>query len=112
MPRFRYEFATSLKPALSNLGIERAFDNRADFSGISDAPLYISDVIQKTYINVEEEGAEAAGVTSIIVGLMSAPRPAERKIMTLDRPFIYAIVDNRTGAILFAGRVTEPLQGE
>lgn len=112
MPRFRYEFATSLKPALSNLGIEKAFDNRADFSGISDAPLYISDVIQKTYINVEEEGAEAAGVTSIYVGLMSAPRPAERKIMTLDRPFIYAIVDNSTGAVLFAGRVTEPLQGE
>lgn len=112
MPRFRYEFTTSLKPALYNLGIKRAFDNRADFSGISDAPLYISEVIQKTYINVEEEGAEAAGVTSIMVGLMSAPRPAERKIMTLDRPFIYAIVDNRTGAVLFAGRVTEPLRGE
>ena len=43
---------------------------------------------------------------------MDSIAPAERKIMTLDRPFIYAIVDNRTGAVLFAGRVTEPLQGE
>ena len=112
MPRFRFSFSTSLKPVLSSMGIERAFDNRADFGGISDMPLYLSDVLQKTYISVDEEGAEAAAATGIRTGAMSMPKPAERKTMILDRPFMYAIIDNATGEVMFAGRVTEPYIGE
>ena len=108
MPRFRFNFSTGLKPILYNMGIERAFDNRADFGGISETPLCISEVLQKTYICVDEEGAEAAAATGIFVGTMAMPRPLEHKTMILDRPFMFTIMDNFTNSVLFAGRVTEP----
>lgn len=108
MPRFRFNFSTGLKPILYNMGIERAFDNRADFGGISETPLCISEVLQKTYICVDEEGAEAAAATGILVGTMAMPKPLEHKTMTLDRPFMFTIIDNFSNSVLFAGRVTEP----
>ncbi len=109
MPRFRTEFGTSLKPMLIAMGINEAFTQDADFSGISKSPLLIDDVIQKSYISVDEDGAEAAAVTAVQMRLGALPRE-ELKELPLDRPFIYAIKSNRTGEILFIGKVGNPLE--
>lgn len=108
MPKFKNEFDTSLKTTLQSMGIENAFTDDADFSGISKTPVRIDDVIQKTYIAVDEQGAEAAAVTAVQMVAMSAMRPQERKTMIIDRPFIYTITDNRSGEILFIGKVGNP----
>ena len=107
LPKFRSEYDTSLKDALHGMGLEMPFDERAQFGGISKRPLYIEDVIQKTFISVDEEGTEAAAVTSVTIGMMSA-RPQQKITMTLDRPFLYAIRDKKTDTILFIGKVGNP----
>ncbi len=109
MPRFRTEFGTSLKPMLNAMGIDDAFTADADFSKISKTPLLINDVIQKSYISVDEDGAEAAAVTAVQMRAAGLPRE-ELKFLTLDRPFIYAIKSNATGEILFIGKVGNPKQ--
>lgn len=107
LPKFTTDFSVSLKPILANLGISRAFGGKAQFGGISDEPLYISDVIQKTYINVNEKGTEAAAVTVAVTGLLST-RPPKVEIITFDRPFIYAIIKDNGNHVLFAGKVGNP----
>ena len=107
LPKFTTDFSVSLKPILANLGISRAFGSNAQFDGISDEPLYISDVIQKTYINVNEKGTEAAAVTVAVTGLLSM-RPPKVEIITFDRPFIYAIIKDNGNHVLFAGKVGNP----
>ena len=89
------------------MGITDAFSDKANFSGISKDPLRIDNVIQKTFIEVNEKGAEAAAATAIMLVGMSA-RPMENKSLTLDRPFFYAITDNISGEILFVGKVGNP----
>jgi serpin B len=106
LPKFKTEFSGSLKPTLTALGIKRAFGGKAEFGGISDKALYISDVVQKTYINVDEKGTEAAAVTMGKVGLLSM-RPSKIEIITFDRPFIYAII-NHNNDVLFIGKVGNP----
>lgn len=108
LPKFKSEFSTSLRPSLEAMGMKRAFGTGAQFDGITDAPLYIDDVFQKTYISVDELGAEAAAVTVVVGALMAAPRPTEKRELKLDRPFIYAIADRSTGTILFIGKVGNP----
>jgi serine protease inhibitor len=108
MPKYRLEYETVMNPALIALGMERAFQpGRADFTGMSPAgaDLYISNVKQKTYMDVNEEGTEAAAVTSVEVRVVSAPL---RPRVVVDRPFIVAIRERLTGAILFIGRVGDP----
>lgn len=107
LPKFRSEYGTSLKNTLCNMGMEMPFGKEAQFGGISDIPLYIKDVFQKTFISVDEEGAEAAAVTSVTIGMMSM-RPQQKITMKLDRPFIYAIRDKKTDRILFIGKVGNP----
>lgn len=107
LPKFRTEFSRSLKPILEELGIKRAFGNRAQFNGISDDPLFISDIIQKTYIDVNEKGTEAAAVTAMFVGALSM-RPPQIEVITFDRPFIYAIVKEDNNEVIFAGKVGNP----
>ena len=109
MPKFKSEYGTSLKPMLESIGIKRAFTSRAEFDGISKRPLLIDDVIQKSYIAVDETGAEAAAVTAVQMALTGL-RPQERKSLTLNRPFIYAITHNQTGEILFIGKVGNPVK--
>ena len=108
MPRFKSEFSTSLKEPLKTMGAERAFGDNAQFDGISDTPLFIDNVIQKTYISVDEKGAEAAAVTAISMALTSMPRPVEKKVMNLNRPFLYIITDYAAEKILFIGKVGNP----
>lgn len=108
MPRFKYEFGTSLKTTLQAMGMEEPFTDDARFGGISKTPVYIDDVVQKTYIAVDEEGAEAAAITYVELYGLSMVRPQEPKTMIMDRPFIYTIRDRRSGDILFMGKVGNP----
>lgn len=109
LPKFTTDFSVSLKPILANLGITGAFGSKAQFGGISDEALFISDVVQKTYINVNEKGTEAAAVTVAVAGALSM-RPPKTEVITFDRPFIYAIVKDNGNHVLFAGKVGNPIK--
>lgn len=104
LPRFRLEYARSLNDDLVALGMGVAFDpERADFSRIADVRperLYLTRVEQKTFVEVNEEGTEAAAATSVGVGVTSAPPVVE---MTVDRPFVFVIRERLSGTILFLG---------
>lgn len=111
MPRYRIEWADVLNTPLASLGMRRAFDsNLADFYGIADvrpARLFISEVKQKTFVDVNEEGTEAAAATSVAIGISSAPVVP---VVIVDRPFVVAIRERLTGSILFLGKITSPQQ--
>ena len=109
LPKFTTEFGSSLKDVLEQQGITRAFSHGAELKGISDAPLCVDDIIQKTYVNVDEEGTEAAAVTAITVRL-TAMRPEKSVAMKLDRPFVYAIINNENNEVLFMGKVGNPIK--
>jgi serine protease inhibitor len=111
LPRFKFEYESSLNDALKALGMEIAFDDTAaDFSAMRPTPprLYIAEVKHKTFVEVNEKGTEAAAATSVEIKAESAPMDWFN--MTVDRPFFFSIVDNNTNSILFMGSVTEPLQ--
>jgi serine protease inhibitor len=105
LPRFEFEFGRSLKEDLKAIGLEEAFTDQADFSGISDIDLLISDVIHKTYIKVNEQGTEAAAVTAVTMDLTSV---GPGSILRFDRPFLFTITENTSKAIIFAGKVSQP----
>lgn len=108
LPRFTVEDRHGLRPVLEQLGMVRAFDPRqADFSPMTRArdDVHISSVVQKTFIQVNETGTEAAAVTAITVGVTSLP---SHTIVRVDRPFLFAIQDDATGTILFVGRIARP----
>jgi len=110
VPKFRYEYAEKqMKSILSAMGMSVAFDpDNADFSGInSDGGLYISDVKHKTFIETNEEGTEAAAITSVEVGTTSVGID-EPVHMNIDRPFVYFIQEKSSGTILFIGTVMNP----
>jgi serine protease inhibitor len=102
IPRFTMEDERTLNAALSALGMPLAFDpHQADFTRINpDGGLYISGVRHKTWIKVDEEGAEAAAATSVEIGIVSMP-----PTLRADKPFLFVIHEQNTGAILFIGRV-------
>lgn len=88
-----------------------AFSDRADFSGMTAGgrkDLMIQDVIHEAFIAVDEDGTEAAAATAVVMGLTSAPLVTAQ--LTVDRPFLFAIRDDATGAALFMGRVLDPTQ--
>ena len=102
LPRFKLEYEVKLNDTLKALGMEVAFGGGADFSGMGPS-LFISEVRHKTFVEVNEEGTEAAAVT-VVVGVESVP-PS----FIVDRPFFFAIHDDRTKTILFMGVVFEPM---
>ena len=107
LPRFKTEYDITLNKALSALGMGEAFTNRANFSGMGNN-LAISEVKHKTFVEVNEEGTEAAATTSVgITQISAAMEPAPFK-MIVNRPFFYAIRDNKTGSLLFMGSIVEP----
>jgi serine protease inhibitor len=109
LPRFKVEYEVSLNNPLKALGMEIAFDRgRADFSGMRPIPpnLFISNVKHKTFVEVNEEGTEAAAATSVEIGVTSVPPPP--KSFIVDRPFFFAIRDNQTGTVLFMGAIIDP----
>lgn len=107
MPKFKVESEIDLKSVLASLGMTDAFDTNADFSGMDGKKdLYVSDVLHKAYVNVDENGTEAAAATGVVVGLMAVP--AQVLNVTIDHPFLFFLIDPQTQAILFMGRVTNP----
>lgn len=108
MPKFSYESnSISIKNMLSNMGMPIAFSDLADFSGMDGSHnLFISDVLHKAFVSVDEAGTEAAAATAVIVSLTSAPSPPIE--FNINRPFIFLIRDMKTGAILFMGRIVNP----
>jgi len=112
LPRFRLEAAFDLIPALRRLGVVVAFGGDADFGGITDAAqLRIGAVVHKAYIDVDEQGTEAAAATAIVIRAAAAMRPPPSVTMVVDRPFLFAIVDTATSLPLFLGQVSHPAAG-
>jgi serine protease inhibitor len=110
IPRFKLDYDRTLNDALKALGMEAAFsESRADFSGISDGQkLFISEVKHKAIVEVNEEGTEAAAATSVGISVTSAMPTQQPFRFIADRPFLMAIRNQQTGAILFLGAVMEP----
>jgi serine protease inhibitor len=104
LPRFKLEYEIEMKDILSTMGMEIAFDpSRANFTGInSNGGLFITEVKHKSFVEVNEEGTEAAAATSVGVGLTSVP-----ETMRVDRPFLFIIHERHSGAVLFIGQVTD-----
>ena len=116
IPRFKFTLgAINLREPLAKLGLSLPFDRTAaDFSGINglrppdfDA-LYVSAVFQKAFVEVNEEGTEAAAATGAVLGLAMAPAPRQAVEFRADHPFVFAIRDRKSGEILFIGRVVDP----
>jgi len=110
LPRFKLTSDFSLATVLAAMGMPLAFDaNRADFTGItSQEPLYISAVLHKAFVDVNEEGTEAAAATGVVMAARAVMLPTEPPLFRADHPFLFLIVDNRTRSILFLGRVVNP----
>lgn len=110
MPRFKFSWELKLNEVLKQMGMKQAFmADVANFIGISGGrDLFIGYVIHKTYIDVNENGTEAAAVTAVGMFTTSAGGPDLRKHFTVNRPFLFAITEKTTGAILFIGEVTNP----
>jgi serpin B len=108
LPRFKIESQfDSMSKTLAALGMTDAFNpSLADFSGISAEPLFISDVVHKAFVQVDEKGTEAAAATGVMVMAASIPEPP--KIFRADHPFLFLIRDNKSGTILFMGKVCNP----
>lgn len=106
IPKFEAEYGTSLAEVLQAMGLTDAFDpNTADFSAMGhseNGPLFINDVIHKTYIKVDEKGTKAGAVTAVEMNDAAAPME-EPKQVTLDRPFVYMIVDTQAMVPVFLG---------
>jgi serpin B len=107
LPRFKFETPIPLRPELSALGMPVAFAaGEADFTGINrESDLYIQAVLHKAFIAVAEKGTEAAAATAVVAGATSAPQGLT---INVNRPFLFFIRDDATGAILFMGRVSDP----
>ncbi len=105
LPKFKTEYSKELNEVLTKMGMEIAFTKAADFSRMSDAPAKISFVKQDTYITTDESGTEAAAVTTIGMELTSFPMKPDKVVFNANRPFLYLIQENSTGAILFMGAV-------
>ncbi|OKP88702.1 serpin family protein [Paenibacillus sp. P32E] len=112
LPRFKANFGTDLKEALQALGVKLAFDpDKGDFSKLADTsdPIFISNIIHKTYIDVNEKGTEASASTLVGMEMGAAPTPDLPFQMTVNRPFLFVIEDRQTGVWLFIGAVENPL---
>ena len=108
LPRFEFEAEFSLAQVLADLGMPLAFTGDADFSGMTgDKSLFISAVVHKAFVAVDEEGTEAAAATAVVMAesAIAIEDPVEVKV---DRPFLFLIRDIQTGTVLFVGRVMDP----
>jgi serpin B len=119
MPRFKMTFDAGLVPMFKQLGMTVAFDNRADFSGMTGRPapegsLKIDAIEHRTVIEVMEEGTEAAAATAAVffsAAAMKPPRPEQPELFRADHPFLFFMTDRATGAVLFEGRIVDPSDG-
>lgn len=110
VPKFRFTFSGELKPVLETLGMKKAFQaGVADFSGMLKEPLMIGAVVQQAFVAVDENGAEAAAATAVVMVKGSAmPKREDPVVFDANHPFVFFIRHRATGAVLFAGRVSDP----
>lgn len=109
LPRFNLDFSASLADYLKEMGMDVAFHYpEADFSPMGSRQFFISDVIHKTRLEVDEKGTVAAAATAVTVTATAMMRPRPAKTLVFDRPFVVLIGDSQTGALLFAGVIEEP----
>ena len=111
LPRFKLETDYKLKQTLKDLGLKEAFNQNANFSGVTDTPegIFIHEVIHKAFVDVNEEGTEAAAVTAVVRVLgASMVRPEPPPIFRADHPFLFIIRDVQSNIILFIGSVMNP----
>ena len=109
LPKFKLTSEFNLANTLQAMGMTQAFSPQADFSGMSSLPsLYIGFVLHKAYVNVDEEGTEAAAATAVgeMMGILAPPPPPV--VFRADHPFLFLIRHNQSGATLFMGRLTSP----
>ncbi len=111
LPKFKFEYEKTLNEILCDMGMDIAFTpGLADFSNINPSiPLYISEVKHKTYVDVNEEGTEAAAVTSVEIIFTSI---GDEFYFMVDKPFVFAITEKSTNTIVFMGKVAEPVYEE
>ncbi len=108
IPRFKAETSFSLEELLPDMGMPRAFSNKAEFSGMTgDDTLKIDKVIHKAMIEVQEGGTEAAAATAVVMIEKTSIDPEEPRVFKADRPFLFFIKDNQYNSILFMGRVVK-----
>merc|ERR1712226_1665440 len=105
IPKFKLKFKTYLKQQMEQLGVQDLFARSADLSGISNEALSASEAVHQAFIEVNEEGTEAAAATAAVVGLRTAQRKRE---FFADRPFLFVVYDFAHGVTLFAGKVVNP----
>ena len=114
LPKFKTTSQFQMSDTLKAMGMELDFDgNAADFSVMTGGrDLFISEVIHKAFVDVTEEGTEAAAATGVVMAPTAAPiqEPKEPPVFRADHPFVFMIRDNRNGAIMFLGRITNPLE--
>ena len=108
LPRFKLNYNVVLNEPLEALGMKRAFSADADFSAMSAEKLFLSEVKQKSFVEVDEEGTEAAAVTTVTMRASVVMRPEKPFEMVLDHPFFFVIGDKTTHSILFMGIVSNP----
>ena len=106
-PRFKLEYQVVLNDSLEALGMRHAFDD-ADFSAMADERLFVSEVKQKSFVGVNEEGTEAAAVTTVTMRNMAVFKPGKPFEMVVNRPFVFVVGDDETKSILFMGLVFDP----
>lgn len=108
LPKFDLTTENSLSDALKALGVEAPFGENADFSGISEVPMRIDEILQKVRVQLDEEGTRAAAATAAIVACMALIPEEEPVEMRADRPFAFVIADDETGGVCFAGVIENP----
>ncbi len=111
LPKFKIESSVELVDVLKELGMKDAFESgKADFSGIDGThDLVISSIIQKTFLEVDEKGTEAAAATAIVMRKMALGRPDDSPFeFKADHPFLFTLIDKKSGTVLFLGRLTDP----
>jgi serpin B len=112
LPKLDSDLSVDLATQLEQMGMPLAFDQgKADFSGMADAGsgnIFINRVLHKTKIKVDEKGTEAAAATAVEMGLTAAIEAPQPVRFTCDRPYLFAIVDQKSGAVLFLGAVGDP----
>ena len=110
LPKFEAAAKLLLSVKLKDMGMTRAFSDKAQFNPLCEQPLEISEVIHQAWVKVEEKGTEAAAATAVVWYPVSASIPSKTppKMFIADHPFLFFIIDNRNGGIVFAGRVMRP----
>jgi serpin B len=105
IPKFKLKFKTYMKSEMQDMGVRDLFSSTANLSGIADLPLYATEAVHQAFIEVNEEGTEAAAATAAIVGLRLAQ---QKRRFFADRPFLFVVYDFAQDVALFAGKVVDP----